>query len=42
MRVTRAQCEPAFICEENWVPMADLPVLVFYDEWASSLHSAGT
>ncbi|MCI4379179.1 hypothetical protein PGIGA_G00224930 [Pangasianodon gigas] len=23
------QCEPALIDEENWVPMADLPVLVF-------------
>ncbi|KAK3549741.1 hypothetical protein QTP86_007736 [Hemibagrus guttatus] len=29
MSVTCAQCKPALIHEENWVPIVDLPVLVF-------------
>ena len=27
--VTCAQCEPAFVCEEHKVPVANLPILVF-------------
>uniref|UniRef100_A0A8C7SG94 Uncharacterized protein n=1 Tax=Oncorhynchus mykiss TaxID=8022 RepID=A0A8C7SG94_ONCMY len=28
-RLSRAQCEPAFICEEHRAPLANLPILVF-------------
>ncbi|XP_050960274.1 uncharacterized protein LOC127161573 [Labeo rohita] len=39
--VTCAQCEPAFICEEHRVPVANLPILVFSGKCQTSCMVLG-
>ena len=40
-RLSRAQCEPAFICEEHRAPVANLPILVFSGKCQTSCTVLG-
>ena len=40
-RLSRAQCEPAFICEEHRAPVATFPILVFSGKGQTSCTGVG-
>ena len=41
LHLSRANCEPALICEENMAPMVNQSILVFSSKCQSRLHGAG-